>query len=52
MYEIFFLKNIYNGFIIRPSLLEAAGIRVPVRNNRHFNTFYISFPRNECPSVH
>jgi hypothetical protein len=30
-FEVLFMRNIYNGCIICSSLLEAAGIRVPVK---------------------
>jgi hypothetical protein len=43
--------NVYNGFIALPFSLEAAGIRVPVRNIRDFDIFYTTFSRNKCPSA-
>jgi hypothetical protein len=51
-FEALFIRNIYKGFIACPSLLEAVGIRVMARNIRAFNTFYLSFLKNKCPSLH
>jgi hypothetical protein len=37
-FMVLLIRNIYNGFIACPSLLEAVGIRVTVRNIIDFNT--------------
>jgi hypothetical protein len=51
-FELLHIRNVYNGFIILSSFLEASGIRVPVRNIRDLhNNFYTSVSRNKCPSV-
>jgi hypothetical protein len=44
-------RKVYNGFIICPSLLESAGIRVPNRNIRDCSTSCTSVPRNKCSSL-
>jgi hypothetical protein len=46
------IRNVFNGFIICPSLLEAAGTRVPVRNiTRLWFLLYSVFAPYVCPSV-
>jgi hypothetical protein len=39
-FEALFTVNVYNGFITCPSLLEAAGIRIQVRNFKYFKYFF------------
>jgi hypothetical protein len=31
-FEALFIRNVYIGFITCPSLLEAVGVRLPIRN--------------------
>jgi hypothetical protein len=42
-FEALFIKNIYSSFITCPSLLEAVGIRISVRNVRDYNNFLLHF---------
>lgn len=42
------VKNVFVGIIACPSLLEAVGIRVAVRNIGVFYVFHASFSRNRC----
>jgi hypothetical protein len=51
-FDVLFIRNVCNGFIACPSLLQTVGIRVPNKNFRYFNTFYTLFSYSKCPSVH
>jgi hypothetical protein len=48
LFEVTFIRDVYNGFTKCYSLLETAGIRVPVKNIKDFNTFHTLFSHNEC----
>jgi hypothetical protein len=50
-FDAIFIRNLRNGFITYPSLLEDLGVRSPARHIRDFNTFPTSFLHNKYPSV-
>jgi hypothetical protein len=47
-FHILFTRNVDNGFMICPSLLQIVGIRVPNKNPRDFGIFHTPFPRSIC----